>query len=686
VSSWQDFPAGTPVDLACQDLDGDGLPELLVTVEEVPQVVTLRATGGQLVESERIDLTLPATCLHVTNLFDGTVGLFTANRERGLVDFFQFRQGAWARLDSYYPGCLPLGVTSGDFNGDGGRDIASLGGEAELVTVMFANPEPGFWGYPALTLSASPGASALGDFDGDGLADLMVSNSIQSGLSFFPGQSDGGFALIPVDIALPFYPGPLAAIETDDDSRLELAVLDGPGDQVVIADYVPGQGFSLAGQTATGDSPNFVGVRDLDDDGRDDLMIITRETDEVEVLFGAGNHSFPARTSLGLTHGADWIEPIDLDADGLPDLVLSDGVNRVWTTLNQGDRSFGPLDWLNAGSGAGIMASGDLDEDQDLDLVVVNNSDETLSMFENTGTGVLVRRIGAHTLSSAPKGLFIQDLNGDRLPELVMNFREERVLGISFPLDAWEYSQANKFSGGPDVIVFDVADLNSDEVPDILTLDRSLMLGLTLLNVEQSLVAVHPEALIVSCSPRFLELRIRPDRAGPWRVEHFAGGRWSLLADTGQAVLGELDYDGGTWILTVERKELTAASGAGLLRLTVGEGVDRESLDISLAGLCPAAAAETVPLLAWAREPWPNPFNPLVNARFTLSRGAVVEAGIFDLAGRKIATLADGWHPAGDHALHWNGKQGSRPAGAGVYLLRISTPENILLHKVMLLK
>ena len=686
VGGLQEVAAGNPTCLAGYDIDGDGQLELAATVGLTPEVVLLREVAGQLVEFESIGLTIPADGLHLTILFNGSPGLFASNRARGLVEFFQYQQGAWIRQNSYYPGCNPLAMTSGEFNGDGGRDLVSVGGNTNSVTVMFANSQPGFWGFPALTLNASPGASALADFDGDGRRDLVVSNGDQPRLSFFPGLASGGFEISPTDFPLPFFPGQVAVLDTDDDPGPELAILDGSGGLVHMADFIGGQGFALVSQTPTGTSPIFISSGDIDADGYGDLLIINREEDEVRVLFGAGDHSFPDRVDLGLDSGADWISNLDLDADGLDDLVLSDGVNRIWTTLNQGDRSFSEMDWLNAGSGAGIMAVGDLDQDLDEDLIVVNRSDETLSMFENTGAGVLTRRIGAHTLSSAPTAILIRDLDLDGRPELVMNLRPERLLGISSPLGSWEYSQATTFSGGPDVTHISVEDFNLDDVPDILTLDRSLMLGLTLLNVEQELVAVEPEALAVGCGPVYLEIRIQPDRPGPWQVDFGFQGRWISLAVSGQAVLGDMDYDRGTWILTVDRLELGGSLQAGRLRLTVGEGAQRESLDLSLTDLCPQPVVPDLPLVAWSHKPWPNPFNPLVNARFALSRGAVVQADIYDLTGKLVAVLADGWFEAGDHALQWDGRKSGRPVGAGVYLLRINTPENILLHKVMLIK
>ena len=686
VGTQQDFTAGFPSRLAGYDLDDDGLLELAATVEGSPELVLLHAVAGQLVEFESVGLTLPADCVHLTVLFDGTPGLFTTNQDRGLVDFFQFQQGAWIRRNSYYSGCQPLATTSGEFNGDSGRDLVSVGGDANMVTVMFAHSQPGFWGYRAQALSANPSASGLADFDGDGRRDLAVVNVEQHILSFFPGLADGGLAVTPTDFTLSFFPGEVAVLDSDDDPEAELAILDGSGGDVCIADFVPGQGFSIVSRTATGASPFFISTRDIDADGYEDLLIITREEDEVRVMFGAGDNSFPAQVVLGLDTGADWAEALDLNADGLLDLAFTDGGSRIWTTLNQGNRSFGLLTWLESGHGAGIMAVGDLDQDMDEDIVVVNRVDKALAMFENTGGGVLTRRIEALSLVSAPSGIIIRDMDRDGHAELVMNFREERLLGISISQGSWGYLPPRTFSGGPYVVLFDVEDFNLDDVPDILTLNRSPLLGLILLNTEQEPVAVEPRALSVSCGPRFLEVRIQPDRPGPWQVDFGAEGQWIPLAVSGQAALGDMEYDSGTWILTVGRRELDGSTREGFLRLTVGEGDQLETLDFSLANLCPEAAEEDVPLVAWAREPWPNPFNPLVNARFVLSRDSLVQAGIYDLAGRRVTVLADGWIEAGDHVLQWDGRKAGRSVGAGVYLLRISTPENILLHKIMLIK
>jgi hypothetical protein len=62
----------------------------------------------------------------------------------------------------------------------------------------------------------------------------------------------------------------------------------------------------------------------------------------------------------------------------------------------------------------------------------------------------------------------------------------------------------------------------------------------------------------------------------------------------------------------------------------------------------------------------PNPAR-VSNVSFSLPRSADVDLSVFDLAGRKIATLAKGNLPAGQYTREWNGSD----AGAGIYFVRL---------------
>jgi len=68
----------------------------------------------------------------------------------------------------------------------------------------------------------------------------------------------------------------------------------------------------------------------------------------------------------------------------------------------------------------------------------------------------------------------------------------------------------------------------------------------------------------------------------------------------------------------------------------------------------------------------PNPFNPRTALRFELIAGATVELAVFDVSGRRIATLAAGHRAAGRHEAVWQGRDDDgRAVPSGVYLARL---------------
>ena len=70
---------------------------------------------------------------------------------------------------------------------------------------------------------------------------------------------------------------------------------------------------------------------------------------------------------------------------------------------------------------------------------------------------------------------------------------------------------------------------------------------------------------------------------------------------------------------------------------------------------------------------WPNPFRARTEVRFSLSQRSHVKLGVFDLAGREVATLANGPWDAGSHAVSWAGRTSSgATARGGVYFVRMS--------------
>jgi hypothetical protein len=79
---------------------------------------------------------------------------------------------------------------------------------------------------------------------------------------------------------------------------------------------------------------------------------------------------------------------------------------------------------------------------------------------------------------------------------------------------------------------------------------------------------------------------------------------------------------------------------------------------------------------------YPNPFNPSTTIRYELPHAAQVTLAIYDLLGREVARLVDGYTRPGIHEAAWDA--GTHPSG--IYLARLVTPGFAKTIKLVLLK
>ncbi len=83
----------------------------------------------------------------------------------------------------------------------------------------------------------------------------------------------------------------------------------------------------------------------------------------------------------------------------------------------------------------------------------------------------------------------------------------------------------------------------------------------------------------------------------------------------------------------------------------------------------------------------PNPFNPRTLIGYSLAGPQRVRLTVHALDGRRVATLVDLVQDAGRHEAVWNGRDDTgRPAGAGVYLYRLTTGTETATRKMILIK
>ncbi len=95
------------------------------------------------------------------------------------------------------------------------------------------------------------------------------------------------------------------------------------------------------------------------------------------------------------------------------------------------------------------------------------------------------------------------------------------------------------------------------------------------------------------------------------------------------------------------------------------------------------ASSVEVPVAAGpALEVWPNPFNPRATLHWSLPRGSTGRLAVYDVAGRLVTVVEEGFFAAGDHTRTWN----ATSQASGVYVARLETDQGTVAVRLSLVR
>ncbi len=98
-------------------------------------------------------------------------------------------------------------------------------------------------------------------------------------------------------------------------------------------------------------------------------------------------------------------------------------------------------------------------------------------------------------------------------------------------------------------------------------------------------------------------------------------------------------------------------------------------------------ARDEVPTRAMITGVRPNPFNPRTEIFYFVPATTTVELAVYDVSGRRVATLVRGTRPAGEASVTWNGKDAmGRSVASGVYLAKMVAGGETITQRMTLLK
>jgi hypothetical protein len=573
-------------------------------------------------------------------------------------------------------------VAWGDYDNDGDLDIL-LTGRAVTTTGKYiakvfrssGGPNPTFTEAAEIP-GISNGSAVWGDYDHDGNLDILASGSLYEGCGIgwvfrSSGGADPTFGYVDAGIT-GVYEGSIAWGDHDNDGDLDVLLTgtEHPALPAVSKVYRNDGGaspaFSDIGAGLPGVQQGSGAWGDYDNDHDLDILLTGTGGTDLYRNDGGVSPTFIATSSAlsDLGNGSSGSFG-DLEGDGNLDILLTGeaGSNGVALVYRAFGGFYSEIDNL-VGGGGGCGAWGDYDNDGDLDALVVGYSiwDGSLTRVYRNDPGPFPNSLPQfHDIGAGLPGVGISgargaaawgdydndgDLdillagNSDQSPYIITRvYRNDAVTANTIPTAPTNLSVN---------VVGTTATFSWTAATDAQTPAAGLGYNLRLGTAPGLGDIVSPMSM--STGTRQVPALGNAGNGSSWTIELPGAGPyyWSVQAIDGAFAGSPFPADASTGATSAEVRE------------------DSPAASLSRA---------------------PNPFSTATTIRFSQGQRGPVTLRIYDVAGRRLRTLDDGEHPAGQFDRIWDGRDDSgRPVPSGIYFARLETAAFVKSEKLTLLR
>ncbi len=340
-------------------------------------------------------------------------------------------------------------VLIADFDGDGVKDalLWHRNGQSRQIGGYFGEGDKPFEKMKTFFLGDLPGPIALGDFNEDGILDLVAGAQ---------GERWGTLVI-----------GNVCGSDLSANQRLPVLLGDGDGG------FAPQTPCLVMETTSTWDDRYIADllVADVNEDHHDDIIVSrTGNVGEryIATFFGNGDGTFSEPQKIVLNR-PQALHAGDFDGDALVDLLFSND-RRTYLYRGDGQGNFAPLaldfrgpDWL----------VGDVNQDAALDLIFYSPQGSELTVSLGNGDGSFADNQTLTLDAWNVSAIQLADLNADGYPELVLVSEFSPEMQIFYGTGGGRF--VNKphrlaVEGGKKPVNFAVEDFNNDNRLDLFVI------------------------------------------------------------------------------------------------------------------------------------------------------------------------------------------------------------------------
>ena len=229
--------------------------------------------------------------------------------------------------------------------------------------------------------------------------------------------------------------------------------------------------------------------------GFHDLLVTDTVANTVQVLLSNGDDTFKAATGSPISVGQQpsAIVTGDFNGDGNQDFVVANFTDNTFSLfLGNGDGTFkqasgSPFSLPSAVAGPIAMTASDFNSDGNLDLAIVNQTTNDVSILLGNGDGTFTQATGSPVaVGRLPVAIATGDLNNDSHPDLAVVNQTDNSVSVLLGNGDGTFTPAinSPLATGQTPSAVAIADFNADgnldiAVTDPLTDSVSVFLGLS---------------------------------------------------------------------------------------------------------------------------------------------------------------------------------------------------------------
>lgn len=468
--------AGRPTAVVAGDLNGDGVPDLVVANAQSGNVDVLLGDGkGNFLAPVHYKIGGSPVALVLTDLAGhGRIDIGVANQNGNSVSVLLGNgDGTFQPAVTYPVGTGPIALAVGDLNGDGQADLVIANAGSNSLSVLRNKGDGTFQTARLFGLSASPRALAVADFNGDSKLDVATGNA-DGTVSILLGDGTGRFSVV-ATMRAATQVSALAVGDFNGDGKLDLAVAD-PVANTVSLFLGRGDGaFQSSSVIPSSNEPAALVLADVNADGILDLLAVNKSGNTISVMLGAGDGSFLPGADYVVGNSPLSVALADFNKDGHLDFATANsGDGTVSLARGNGDGTFqAALDYRTHLEHKSI-AVGDLDGDGHPDVVVASfcgndpkcAANGTASVFLSDGKGGL-RAYSSYTLGKGPTSIGLADVNGDKKLDLIAVNRDDGTVMVLLGNGDGTFQEGVTYSAGSSPVSLSIGDFNQDGKPDL---------------------------------------------------------------------------------------------------------------------------------------------------------------------------------------------------------------------------